>query len=114
MKFSVPGSESRHRVVVLLRCLGPDGELPETPPFRDAFLKIIHKTRERFHLYTERNATNEQQTLLPGHAGADQHCGNDGEQCCHLASQHGYSPFLSGLPATARRPLEWVSFGSRG
>ena len=41
---------------------------------------------------------NEQQTLLPGHAGTDEHCGNDGEQCCHLPSQHGYSPFPSGLP----------------
>ena len=50
------------------------------------------------HHYTERNAANEQQTLLPGHAGADEHCGNDCEQCCHLASQHGYSPFQSGLP----------------
>src|SRR6266853_1497889 len=72
--------------------------LPETPPFRDAFLEFIDKTRERFHHYTERNAANEQQTLLPGHAGADENCGNDGEQCCHLASQHGYSPFPSGLP----------------
>ena len=27
----------------------------------------------------ERNAANEQQTLLPGHAGTDEHCGNDCE-----------------------------------
>src|SRR5690242_700461 len=38
---------------------------------------------------TEHDAANEQQTLLPGHAGADEHRGNDYEQCCHLVSQNG-------------------------
>src|SRR6266545_4704751 len=75
----VPGSESRHRVVLLLRCLGLYSELPDSPPFRDAFLQLIHKTRERFHHHAERYAANEEQTLLPGHARADEHCRNDCE-----------------------------------
>ena len=79
IQFSVSGSESRHRVVALLRRLGLYGELPDSPPFRDAFLQLIHKTRERFHHHTERNAADEEQTLLPGHARADEHCRNDCE-----------------------------------
>jgi hypothetical protein len=67
----VSGSESRHRVFLLLRCLGLRGELPETPPFHEAVLEIIHETGKRFHCHTERNAANEEQTLLPGDAGTD-------------------------------------------
>src|ERR1035441_5133755 len=67
-------------------------------PFSDwiTYLRHLQVTHPKHH--TKPNAANEQQTLLPGHAGADEHCGNDGEQCCHLASQHGYSPFPSGSP----------------
>src|SRR6516162_6908685 len=104
----VPGSESRHRVYALLRCLGPVHHLREPPPLGESLFQAVYKIRERFHHQTENDAADEQQTLLPGHASADEHRGNDYEQCCHLVFQNGSSPFLS-VARTARRPLMWAS-----
>jgi hypothetical protein len=70
--------------------------------------QAVYKIRERFHHQTEDDAADEQQTLLPGHARAYEHRGNDYEQCCHLVFQNGFSPFLS-VARTARRPLVRVS-----
>ena len=103
----VPGCQARRAVtgfIAFLRSLGSIHHLREPPPVGEGLFQAVYKIRERFHYQTEDDAADEQQTLLPGHAGADEHRGNDYEQCCHLVFQSGTSPFLS-VARTARRPL---------